>query len=49
MTEDFVVVNLPTKFVEQLIKPWYLIKQWDAEEIRNICRQALGEKNESTS
>lgn len=39
--EDNVQITMPIELVEQLIKPWYLIKQWNAEKIREACRQAL--------
>ena len=46
--EDICLIKLPIELVEKLVKPWYLIKQWDAEKIREACRNSLEEKNEFT-
>lgn len=40
---DTVNVVLPVELVKKLIKPWYLIKQWEAKEIRSACKAALDE------
>ena len=39
--KKIVTVEMTIDLVEQLVKPWYLMKQWDAEKVRQACRDTL--------
>ena len=39
--EQIVTVLLPVGLVRKMVKPWYLVKQGDAEQVRNAMRHAL--------
>lgn len=43
---QIVTVILPVGLVRQLTKPWYLMKQADAEQVRNAMRHALWDEQE---
>lgn len=38
---DSIAVYLSRDLVEKMIKPWYLIKQWDAAKVRAAMEKAL--------
>lgn len=43
---DTLAVYLPRDLVEKIIKPWYLVKQWDAEKVRAAMSKALEDNPE---
>jgi hypothetical protein len=45
MDDEIVTISLPKELAHKMVKPWYLMKQWHAEIVREAFREAL--KNES--
>lgn len=51
MTDDNVVVtvNLPAHLARKMMKPWYLVKKDEADQVRAAMRHAVGWLDEPRS
>ena len=41
MDDEIITVSVPKEIAHKMIKPWYLMRQWHAEIVRNAFREAL--------
>jgi len=43
MDDELITVSVPKQIANKMVKPWYLMKQWESEIVREAFRNAMVE------
>lgn len=46
MDDELITVSIPAPIAHKMVKPWYLMRQWESEVVRQAFREATKTDNE---